>query len=68
MNRRDMLTTSELAAFLCVTASAVRHMARAHRLVPVGKAGREHLYHARSFVDTVGPHDRGVTRKRRPVC
>lgn len=63
MNR---LTTTELAAFLCVTTSAIRHMARDYGISPVGKIGREHLFDARAFVDTVGQHDRGVSRKRRP--
>lgn len=60
------LTTSQLAAFLCVTPSAVRHMARDYGIRPVGKFGRENIYHARAFVDTVGGHDRGIKRKRRP--
>jgi hypothetical protein len=59
------LTTTQLAAYLCVTPSAIRHMARIHDIRPIGKAGREHLYEARSFVQTVGGHDRSSGRKRR---
>lgn len=64
----DLLTAVELAAFLYVTPSAVRHMARQHHIQPVGKVGRAHLYDARAFVDTVGGHDRSAGRKRRSAA
>ena len=61
----DHLTVAELAAFLCVKPSAVRVLVLRHGIEPVGKEGRANLYAARAFVDTVGPHDRSVARKRR---
>lgn len=63
----DHLTAAELAAFLGIAAATVRSLIHRHEIEPVGKEGRALLYHARSFVDTVGGHDRRYLRKRRGV-
>jgi len=63
----NALTAAELAAFLCVKPGTVRVMILREGIKPVGKRGRAYLYDARAFIDTVGPHDRGVTRKRRSL-
>lgn len=60
-----LLTAAELAAFLGLTAAGVRSLIRNHGIEPSGKLGRANLYDARKVVDTLGPHDRRVARKRR---
>lgn len=61
----NLLTTAELAAFLGLTPAGVRSLIRNHKIRPDGKRGRANLYDARAVVDTLGPHDRRFTRKRR---
>jgi hypothetical protein len=61
----DHLTAAELGVFLGLKPSAVRSLILRHKIEPVAKEGRAHLYHAPSFVDTVGGHDRRYLRKRR---
>lgn len=64
----DLLTAAQLAAFLCVKPGTVRVMIHREGIKPVGKMGRANLYDAREFVNKVGAHDRGIARKRRPLC
>lgn len=59
------LTTAELAVFLGITAAGVRSLIRNHHIEPVGKRGRANEYDARAVINTLGPHDRRFTRKRR---
>lgn len=64
---RGLLTAVQLAAFLGVGASAVRHMVREHGIRSRGKAGRAHLYDASEVIRAVGAHDRAISRIRRPI-
>jgi hypothetical protein len=59
------LTVAEIAVFLGITAAGVRSLIRNHGIAPTGKRGRANEYDARAVVDTLGPHDRRFTRKRR---
>ena len=63
----NLLTAAEIAAFLGMTPAGVRSLIRNHKIAPVGKRGRANLYDARAAVDTLGPHDRRFTRKRRSL-
>lgn len=55
MNR---LTAAELAAFLGVTAAAVRQVVKRKGIAPVGKRGKAHLYDVDEVLRHAGGHDR----------
>lgn len=55
MNR---LTAAELAAFLGVTAAAVRQIAKRHSIEPVGKDGKANVYDPDEVLRHAGAHDR----------
>lgn len=52
------LTAAELAAFLGVTAAAVRQVVKRKDIAPVGKIGRAHLYDVDEVTRHTGTHDR----------
>jgi len=54
------LTAAELAAVLGITAAGVRQIVRRHRIRPVGKDGRAHLYEPRSVLRHATPLDRAA--------
>lgn len=60
------LTVAELAAFLGVTASAVRQVVRRNGIASVGKMGRAKLYDPRTVLDACGAHDRRACQDPRP--
>ena len=54
-----MLTAAEIAVFLGVTASAVRHIVRRNNIPVVGKGHNgANLYRAQDVVRHAGAHDR----------
>lgn len=52
------LTAAELAAFLGVTAAAVRQVVKRKGIEPVGKTGKAHLYDVDEVLRHAGTHDR----------
>ena len=52
------LTAAEIAAFLGVSAGAVRQIAKRKRIAPVGKVGKANVYDAREVIRHAGAHDR----------
>jgi chromosome segregation and condensation protein ScpB len=52
------LTAAEIAAFLGVTATAVRSIVHRKQVRPVGKTGRANLYDPRDILRHAGTHDR----------
>lgn len=55
------LTAAELAAFLGITAAGVRQIIRRHKIRPIAKQGRAHLYDP----DTILRHATALDRRAR---
>lgn len=66
------LTVAEIAAFLGMTTSGVRHIVRRHRIAPTGRIGHALTYSAAEVLLHAGAHDRLTTRRRHadgcPAC
>jgi len=61
-----MVTVAELAAYLGVTASAVRHVVRRHGILPVGARWKAKLYDPAEVLRHTGHHDR--LSNNDPMC
>lgn len=53
-----MLTAAELAAYLGVTASAIRHLVRRHAIPSTGQRWKAKLYDPADVLRHTGHHDR----------
>jgi hypothetical protein len=61
-----MVTVAELAAYLGVTPSAVRHVVRRHGIQPVGARWKAKLYDVQEVLRHTGHHDRLANSD--PMC
>ena len=55
---RKPITTAEAAAFLGVSAGAVRQIVRRHQIAAVGKRGHAKVYWMHEIARHAGAHDR----------
>lgn len=62
-----LLTAAEIGAFLGITDSGVRQIARRHNIRPKGKAGRANLYDIDEVIRHAGSHDRSAPREYRVI-
>jgi DNA-binding transcriptional MerR regulator len=56
-----VVTVAELAAYLGITPSAVRHIVRRHRIQPRGQRWKAKLYDPHDVLRHTGRHDRLAT-------
>lgn len=59
------ITAVEAAAFLGVTAGAIRKIVSRHNIEPAGKQGRAKVYWMHEIARHAGAHDRLLTGKQR---